>query len=187
MLVVLGIIILISVVVMPTVGSYFQLSLNSATRDLATTIKESFNSSSVTGKVHRIAYDLKNHSYWVESASSQVLVETKQSKEREERRKKFSKSAATPQKPFNLETNITRKKISLPRGVEFEDVLTQQSSTPITEGTAYTHFFPHGLTEQTIIHLKDQSKHHSSLVISPIIGTTDVYDRYINENEAFGK
>ena len=52
---------------------------------------------------------------------------------------------------------------------------------------AYTHFFPHGLTEQTIIHLTDTSGHKASLIISPLIGNTDVYDRYISLEEAFGK
>jgi hypothetical protein len=86
-----------------------------------------------------------------------------------------------------METSITRKKIPLPRGVEFEDLITEQSPNPITEGTAYTHFFPHGLNEQTVIHLKDQNKHHATLVITPIVAQTDLYDRYATKEEVFGK
>lgn len=187
LLVVLGIIVLISIMVIPNVSNYFQLSLNSATRDLASTIKEAYNSTVLTGKVHRLVYDLKNNSFWVESGPVNALLHTKESQEKEEMRKKFSKlSEEPPKSEFNLETTVTRKKLSLPRGVEFEDILTQQSKTPITEGIAYTHFFPHGVTEQAIIHLKDTNKHHASLAITPLIGMTDLYDRYVNGEEAFG-
>lgn len=189
MLVVLGIIVLISAIAMPTVSSYFQLSLNAATRDIATTVKEAYNSTVITGRVHRLVYDFKEKSFWVESGPANALLDTKESKEKSERKKKFGARLTTeaPASEFNLEKTITRKKLKLPQGVEYEDVITQQTTTPITEGTAYTHFFPHGVTEQTIIHLKDQNKHHASLVISPLIGMTDLYDRYVNATEVFNK
>src|SRR4051794_36439642 len=93
MMVVVGIIMLITAMAMPSISGYFQLSLSSATRDLATTIKEAYNSTVVTGRVHRIAYDLTNNSYWVESGPPDALLDTKESKEKEERRKRFSGSA----------------------------------------------------------------------------------------------
>ena len=69
----------------------------------------------------------------------------------------------------------------------FEDVISQQSKEPLTTGTAYTHIFPNGLTEQTIVHLTDESKHHVSLVFTPIAGHTDVYERYVTAKEIFGQ
>ena len=42
--------------------------------------------------------------------------------------------------PFQMDKSVTRKKLSLPTGVTFEDIKTQQSEEPITEGKAYTHF-----------------------------------------------
>jgi prepilin-type N-terminal cleavage/methylation domain-containing protein len=188
MLVVVAIIAMITGVALPTVSSYFQLSLNSASRDLATTIKETYNAAVVTGKVHRIVYDIKKNSYWVESGPPDALLDTKETKEKEERRKRFSKADEKENNsPFTMEKTITRKKVSLPRGVTYEDIITQQSLEPLSEGIAYTHFFPHGLTEQSIIHLTDQSKHKASLVITPLIGNTDLYDRYVNGAEVFGK
>src|SRR4051812_11821763 len=67
MMVVIGIIVLMSVIAMPSVSSYFQLSLNSATRDIATTVKEAYNSAVITGKVFRLVYDMKDQSFWVEN------------------------------------------------------------------------------------------------------------------------
>lgn len=190
MMVVMGIIALMGAMIMPSVSSYFSLSLNSATRDLATTTKEAFNSTVVTGKVHRLVYDLKENSFWVESGPPGTLMDTKESKEKEERKRRFGSQLSdkqAPQSEFKMEPSVTRRAVKLPRSVIYEDVVTQYSSEPQIEGRAYTHFFPHGLTEQTIIHLKDSSNHHASLVISPIIGTTDVYDRYINAMEVFEK
>ncbi len=180
-LIVIAIIAIIAVVALPSVTGYFKISINTTAREMASTIKETYNSTSLTGKVHRMAYDLKENSYWVESGSNTVLLDTAESKEKEERRKRFAKSSDTPPpSQFSMDNTITHKKISLPTGVTFEDIITEQSKDPIKEGIVYTHFFPHGITEQTIIHLKDNSEHKVSLVLAPIIGKTDLYERYLN-------
>jgi hypothetical protein len=83
-----------------------------------------------------------------------------------------------------MDTTITRKQTALPQGVKFEDINSGRTPEPQTEGTAYTHFFPHGLSEPTIVHLQDNSKHHTSLVINPLLGETEVYGRYVNEAES---
>ncbi|OFZ53490.1 MAG: hypothetical protein A2428_08025 [Bdellovibrionales bacterium RIFOXYC1_FULL_54_43] len=176
---------MMTVVALPTLTSYFQLSLNSAAREIATTIKEAYNSTVITGKVHRMAYDLKKNTYWVESGPTTALLDTKETLERDQRRKRFMREEEKPASPFSIEKSVTRKKLSLPRGVVFEDLVTQESPEPITEGIVYSHFFPHGLTERTIIHLKDESKHRISLVISPLVGQTDLYERYMTRAEIF--
>ena len=187
-LVVMGLIAMMSGIVMPSLSSYFSLSLNSATRDMATVIKETYNAAIVTGNVHRVVYDQKTNSYWSEVGPRDQLLETKESAEQEERRKRFVKaSEAPPASPFRMEATITRKKLTLPTGVEFEDIMTQQSPDAMVGTTAYTHFFPHGLAEKTLIHLKDSSKHHVSLDISPLLGMTNLTEGYVNGADIFGK
>jgi prepilin-type N-terminal cleavage/methylation domain-containing protein len=190
LLVVVALIALISAMVMPSVSSYFQVSLNSATRDIASIVKESYNSTVLTGRVYRVVYDFKKAQYWSESGPPNVLLDTEASKKKAEDRARHSRSDEAPQdssSSFSMDKTITRKKMDLPRGVTFEDVLTEQSKDPIKEGTAYTHFFPQGMTEQTIVHLVDSSNHHVSLVIAPLVGKSDVYDRYVTSEEVFGK
>jgi prepilin-type N-terminal cleavage/methylation domain-containing protein len=191
LLVVVALIALISAMVMPSVSSYFQVSLNSATRDLSSVVKESYNSTVLTGRAYRVVYDFKKAQYWAESGPSNVLLDTEASKKKAEDRARHSRTEENAQtdssNSFALDKTITRKKVDLPRGVTFEDVLTEQSKDPIKEGMAYTHFFPQGMTEQTIIHLVDSSNHHVSLVISPLVGKSDVYDRYVTSEEVFGK
>jgi prepilin-type N-terminal cleavage/methylation domain-containing protein len=187
-LIVVFIIALVSVLILPSVTSYFQLSLSATGREMSSTIKEAYNSSVITGRVYRMVYDFKAESYWVESAPAGVLLDTKESKEKEERRKRYASiNEAPPPSAFSMDKLITRNKVSLPTGVVFEDIITQQSKDPITEGLAYTHFFPHGPTEQTIIHIKDNSNHKASLVITALIGHTDLYERNVSASDIFGK
>lgn len=187
-LVVMALIAMMSGMVMPSLSSYFSLSLNSATRDMATVIKETYNAAIVTGKVYRVAYDQKANTYWAEVGPRDQLLETKESAEQEERRKRFAKlSEKAPKSPFQLETNITRKKQTLPLGVQFEDIMTQQSPDAMVGTLAYTHFFPHGLAEKTLIHLKDTSNHHISLDISPLLGMTNLTEGYVNGADIFGR
>lgn len=188
MLIVIAIITLMAVVTLPNISSYFKLSLNSATRDIASTIKEAYNAAVLTGRVHRIVYDFKESNFWVESGPKGHQLDTAESLEKEERRTRFSRKKETaPKSKFELVRSITRKKVELPRGVQFEDIVTQSREEPLTEGLAYTHFFPNGLTEQALIHLKDESKHRISLVITPMLGKTELYDRYITREEAFAQ
>jgi prepilin-type N-terminal cleavage/methylation domain-containing protein len=188
LLVVIALIAIISIIALPTVGSYFQITLSSATREIASTVKEAYNSTLLTGQVYRMAYDLKNRQYWVESGPANVLLETKESREKAEMKKRFTQTlSAQTKSQFSMATDINKKKHSLPRGVKFEDVITQESPEPIIDGMAYTHFFPNGLTEQTLIHLTDDSKHHTTLALTPILGRTDSYERSVTPEEAFGK
>ena len=184
-MIVVAIIAMVSALAIPSITSYFQVSLTSASRQIAGTIKETYNATVITGQVHRLAYDLKESTYWVETGPNNVLLDTKESKEREARKKRIGHNEKPVASPFNLDKTVTRKKVSLPSGVTFEDVMTQASTEAITEGMAYSHFFPHGMIEQTIIHLTDKSKHKVSLVILPIIGNTDMYERYLTREEAF--
>jgi len=186
LIVVVALIALLSAFALPTISSYFQISIHTTARELASTIKEAYNGTVVTGNVYRLVYDLKEGTYWVESGPPTVLLETKETREKEERRKRFAKLSDTPPpSEFKLATSVTRKKRSLPRGVSFEDVVTQQSTDPIKEGTAYTHFFPHGFTEQTVIHLQDTSSHHITLAISSLVGRTDLYEKYLDAKDIF--
>ncbi len=188
MLIVIAIITLMAVFTIPSISTYFKLSLNSATRDIASTIKEAYNGAVLTGQVHRIVYDFKESTFWVEAGPKGHLLDTATSLEKAERRKRFSRRKEEAPKPsFSMVKSITRKKVSLPAGVTFEDVVTQSREEPITEGIAYTHFFPNGLTEQGLIHLKDDSKHRVSLVVTPLLGKTELYDRYITREEAFAQ
>ncbi len=188
LLVVVALMAAIGTMAIPSLSSVFKLSLGSTTRELATTVRHAYNAALMTKKVHRLVFDLKERQYWVEVGPNQLLMETEESRAKAERLRKFSSKDAQEKKDngptFSLASYVTRKKNTLARGVEIEDVTTEQSKDPITSGLAFTHFFPHGIIEQTVIHLKDTSNHQATLVIAPIVGRTKVIERFVPTKEA---
>ncbi len=186
-LVVMALIALLSIFALPGITNVFRVSLNSAAREMAATVKEAYNASALTGRVYRLVYDFKERQYWVESGPATSLLETADSREKEKQRTRLTKKEKPKDTTFSMDRDITKSKKNLPRGVEFEDILTEQSPEPLKEGTAYTHFFPHGVAEQTIIHLKDSSKNQNTLVILPVTGRTRLFSRFVKKEDINGE
>jgi general secretion pathway protein H len=191
LLVVVAIIGLVGAMSLPSISGVFKISLSSATRELASLIKETYNTTMMTKKVHRLVFDLTKNEYWMEMGPTQYLMDTEDSRERERRmnRGKLSSEKEEEEKKKNdafvMVKGIQRGKKSLPRGVSFADVHTEQLKDPVTEGRAYVLFFPGGLIEQSLIHIQDNSNHKSTLVIQPIVGRTKVFDRFVSKEEVF--
>ncbi len=191
-MVVVALMALIAGMAVPSISNVFKISLGSTSRDIATTVRYAYNAAMMTKKVHRLVYDLKDHRYWVEVGPPNLLMDTDETRAKAERARKFGsklteeeeKKLKANEPAFALATYVTRKKTDLPRGVEFEDVKTEQSKIPATDGVVYTHFFPHGIIEQTVIHLKDTSNHHATLIIAPTVGRTKVIEHFVPPEEA---
>src|SRR5687768_6203670 len=86
MMIVVVLITLISVLALPSVSSVFRLSLNASTREMASLVREAYNSAVITKRVHRMAYDLKEGQFWVESGPEGVLLDSTASRELKDRR-----------------------------------------------------------------------------------------------------
>ncbi|MBU6154025.1 MAG: type II secretion system GspH family protein [Bdellovibrionales bacterium] len=192
LLIVIGILGLVGLIAIPSISNTFRFSVQSTGREIATLIKDTVNSAQITGRVHRIAYDLKNQQYWVESTSESTLLKSDETlkKEKERSRGYFSlKEAEEDEKKnkggFRQENLLTKKKRSLAIGVSIKDVVTEQGENPITEGMAYTHIFPQGLTEKTLVHLKDTANNEITLTVSNLLGRCYVEGRYIEAKDFF--
>jgi prepilin-type N-terminal cleavage/methylation domain-containing protein len=189
LMIVVAILGLVGLIAIPSITNTFRFSVQSSGRELATLVKDAMNSAQITGKVHRIAYDLKNQQYWVESTSENTLMKSDESREKEKEKHLtfFSESEEEKKKNggFRQESSLTKNKKSLPVGVSFKDVVTEQSDTPITDGLAYTHIFPQGMTEKSLVHLQDTGKNEVSLTISNLLGRCSVEGRYIEAKEYF--
>jgi hypothetical protein len=183
---------LIAAMAIPSLSNVFKISLGSATRDLATTVRYAYNAAMMTKKVHRLVYDIEHQRYWVEVGPQNLLMDTEETRAKAERARKFGsklteeeeKKLKESEPSFSLATYVTRKKTDLARGVEFVDVKTEAAKEPVKDGLVYTHFFPHGIIEQTVIHLKDNSNHQSTLIIAPTVGRTRVIERFVPIEEA---
>ena len=185
-LVVIALISLITLFALPNVTSILKITLNTATRELATAIKETAQSTILTGRMHRIVYDLEENEFWVESAPNDTLLDTEKSYDKEVRRRKMLGEPEKPASPFQIDKSVTRKKISLPSGVTFKAIYSTQKENPIETGVAYTHFFPQGMIEPTLIHITDLQDHQISIVISSLVGRVKVMNGFVGRREAFG-
>mgnify|MGYP007079515845 CR=1 FL=1 len=123
--------------------------------------------------------------FWVETGPNTVLLDTPETLEKEESRSRFSGDQKKPSSVFKIDTSINKKKLPLPDGVTFKGVITQQAEEPVDTGVAYTHFFPHGVSEQTIIYLVDEADHGVTLVVKPINGKTRLFNEIKKKDEIF--
>jgi general secretion pathway protein H len=193
LMIVVGILGLVALIAIPSITSTFRLSVQSAGREISALIKETSNSAQITGKVHRVVYDLKNETYWAESSGENPLLKSDESVAMDKDRPKSYKTSEEEEEEkkanggFHQENSLTKKKRNLPVGVSFKDVITEQSDQPITEGLAYTHIFPQGLTEKTLIHLQDKGENVISVVVSNLLGRTTVEGRDVAQKDVFGK
>lgn len=189
-LVVIGIIALVTTIALPSLMSFFKVSLSTAGREVATVVRETYNASVITGRIYRVVYDFKSQSYWAEGGPTTLLLDTAATKEEEERRRRYLSPSELEKlknkdSGFTLDKAITRKKRALPDGVSIVSITTDQAKEPITEGEATTHFFPHGLTERTLIVLKDLSSNYVTLAIQPLLGKTELFERQVTLKEAY--
>jgi len=188
LMIVIAILAIVGLVAIPSISTTFRFSVQSATREIATLINDTANTAQITGRVHRIVYDLKNEQYWVESTAANTLLKSEESMELDKENNGQSYHAEEEKNGgFRQDVTLTKKKRTLPIGVKFRDIYTEQSDQPITEGLAYTHIFPQGLSEKTLIHLEDTGKNEVSLVVSNLLGRCSVEGRYIEPKEVFSQ
>ena len=190
LMIVVAIIGLVGMIAVPSISNTFRFSVKSCAREISTLIKETSNAAQITGKVHRVAYDVKNDQYWAESSGENTLLKSDESREKDKEKHTFFTSKEDESKKnggFHQEGSLTKKKRTLPIGVKFKNIYTEQSEDPITDGIAYTHVFPQGMTEKSLIHLIDTSKNEVSLIVTNLLGRCQIEGRYIEAKEIFKK
>jgi len=64
-------------------------------------------------------------------------------------------------------------------GIHFEDIVT--TTEKVTEGQTYTQFFPTGLVDQGIVHLRTDDGAQLSLLIHPLSGRVKIEQGYREE------
>ncbi|MBW2057671.1 MAG: prepilin-type N-terminal cleavage/methylation domain-containing protein [Deltaproteobacteria bacterium] len=146
---IMGILLAFSV---PQLGHLTEYNLNVGCRRLSGTVRYLFNRATVTGRIYRLNYDLKADQYWVTYRDENL--------------------------EFVIDKSVLARRVKLPRGVSFEDILIVGRGT-YREGEVRTHFFPKGWVEETLVHLQDSRGHKASIRIFPLSARVKIYDRYV--------
>lgn len=107
------------------------------------------------------------------------MVKSAERKEEDER-----SIRASDEKPkasdFTLDASFFKEPRKLPSEIRVISVQTANDKEPITTGMAYIHFFSVGIAEEAVIQLGAGEKGRWSLVVQPVTGQTDIYDREIS-------
>lgn len=186
-MIVIALIAVMAMVVVPSINQMFRANEDAIKREFATLFRSCYEEAFLRKKIYRVVFDLdsKPQTYWIEEGPDEMFLEkeikpkssfsTERSKEEKKEQEKDSQ--------FTLAKTLNKKKKKLPDGIAIMEIKTSQSKEGIKEGRAYTHFFPHGYTEKTILYFKNRNDVVTTLQLLPLSGKTKVFDGYYDENK----
>ncbi|HPI40947.1 MAG TPA: type II secretion system protein [Pseudobdellovibrionaceae bacterium] len=138
----------------------------------------------LTNSTYRLVIHLseKDSEFWVEKTQgplklSALDIENEIKNIGNDSEKKPDKD--DPPSLFQMDTQITKKKIELPSLIRFSLLETLQTKEPITEGYGFIHFSPEGLIEPSVLQVSKGKGTPWTVVFNPITGQADVIDRAI--------
>ena len=146
-------------------------------------------------KLHNVTYRLvidmhsgseseKPHEYWVERGAKYLLSSYNHSPYEEDKdldEELDEKQAPPPD--FEMDTSLTPKKKTLPRGLIFAGVEVASLTEKITSGTIYIHYLPEGLVDESAIHIKYSEDIQWTLSIHPLTGKVDILNQPMSLKE----
>jgi general secretion pathway protein H len=124
--------------------------LKSSARRIAGTVKYFFNEAALSGRPHRLEYNLDEGTFRVRRIEADGEVVELGGTGREQR----------------LRGNVRFKDITIPARGSF------------SHGEVTTEILPIGWLEETVVHLEEEDGRTMTLRIMPYTGTTEVFDGY---------
>ena len=143
-------------VVVPRLGGIERARLETSAQRLAALVRYLNGEAAFRGRTYRIHYDLDQHRYGV-----QVLTPTQGTK------------------TFAVDESPLSRVVQLPTSITFADIRVP-SVGYVRAGHVFTHFYPQGYTDPTVIHLRDRQLRMMTVIIPPITGEAAVYEGYVD-------
>jgi hypothetical protein len=125
--------------------------LNSSGHLITGMVRHLYDQSTAKKRVYRLNYHLKDGEMWVTYPNDEGEFIEDQS------------------------STFTRRR-KLPTGIQFEDIVT--ATEKVQEGQAYTQFFPTGLVDRSIIHLRADDGSQLSVLIHSLSGRVTIESGY---------
>ena len=123
---------------------------------LAAVVRYLHGEAAFRSQLYRLNYDLDQRTYWVT-----VLTATRTTAE------------------FLPDSSPLARPVQLPPSIAFADVRVPSVGL-VSTGRVYTHFYPQGYTDPTIIHLRDQYSRFVTITIPPLPAEVGVQEGYVN-------
>lgn len=163
-----------------------KMRMRESVRKLATLTREIHNASRLYNATYRLVIkmdDKKGHSYTVESAPGNVTLLTEDQAEAEAKANSGKNKEDLPKSDFSEDARVLKRPEELPKGFYIGSVEYGNRKEEISEGVAYIHFFPQGLTEEAVIHLTDKKSLNWTIALHPITGRADLYEKDVSIKE----
>jgi general secretion pathway protein H len=133
-------------------NSHYELI--SHARKLAVTFRFVRNEAILNGRTYRLNYDLNQQRYWVTSAE-----------------------AVDDLGAFVEETGVLARGVTIPPPIRLSDVALPMIAGKIMEGVAWTHFYPDGYVDLTVLHI-DNGIEAFTLRVDSLTGRVSVTTGY---------
>lgn len=169
LVVVVAVMAVITVAVVTGVGNVRGASVQSETGKIAVAVRYTYNLTVLSGKVHRLVFDLDAGSYWGEEQTSddpckQFLLpgEDDENQSRKPKKQKKGKNGKPIEEEQTGDGGFTPlksrllAKYKLDPGVKIAGLMTSHQNEPLKKGQAYLYFFPNGTTENALIWVKGE-------------------------------
>lgn len=186
-LLVLTIIVMVMSIGIPQISRITYQRVASTTRRFVGMMREIRNDAIFLNKIHRLALNFDDHTYWVETQDNFELLSDKMFVPPKKAEKKAGSSEVKDEKPqnFSIADKYGKGPVPLPSGVVFDGILKEREGY-LKQGTAYLFFFPSGYAERGIIYLNKEGAESGgySLLLRPATGKVDIYNGKITDLDA---
>lgn len=178
MLLILGVMLALAI---PRLGNRSYAQLNSETRKLALAFRYLRHAAILNGRPYRLMYDLDNRSYWVMVGDVDTPPPPDEEEEEESGFDDTDLFAdATPVESFSHDVDGPIGTRKLPESIGYSDVELPQVAGKVSEGIAYTTFYPDGYVDISVIHLDNGQDVFTLYVLNPITGQVFVEPGYLS-------
>ncbi|MCM2280629.1 MAG: type II secretion system GspH family protein [Bdellovibrionaceae bacterium] len=160
--------------------------MKDAVRELTTLTREIHNAARLFNSTYRLVVrmdDKKGHTYTVESTPGNATVLSEEQEEELDKGLSTDQDKAQSKNEFSEDPRVLKKAVQLPSGFYIGEIEYGNRSEPMTEGVAYIHFFPQGLTEEAVIHLTDRKTLNWTIALHPITGRANLFERRVTLRE----
>jgi prepilin-type N-terminal cleavage/methylation domain-containing protein len=214
LLVSIGIMLMLTAVMVPTVSGVLMLEQRASARNIAILFEQLHDEAVLRNRTLRIAFDLDRHSYKVETGEAGVTIYTDPEARTafEEREEDFVEQLDPEEREEYLkhvtfqayEDGQFAKEVSLPPNTRFKMVYTPQYEEPVTPREAddkgkgkddddeeprvvYSYLFANGFAEYTVVQLVDADDEESgyTIVVDPLSGKVEFVSELVDQHDRF--
>lgn len=193
---------LLIAVAIPAFDAATDSDLKAVAVKIAAASRACFGEAAVKNVTLRVAFDLDKQAYWVEAFPGMFQVvagerdledareEEAERAEAERRRKELEERyggavdhEAAPLAPRFVPVQVGFVEAQkMPRRIRIKGVRSPQFRQIVEDGRAYTHFFPNGWAERTLVYLQDDGGTVLTLETDPLSGRVVVHEGELDWN-----